>query len=135
MTRLRAGSALPKRVHEERFNMIVSLKCVFGQMLHLRLAERFGKAVEIEALEFVNAAPIEWRLISGNGAGIAMTQWFAGVPKRKTLAFHDLQFARFGGTCGLPGADVVLETRGIGDATVMLWPRIGTYSEQQGCCS
>jgi hypothetical protein len=115
--------------------MIVSLKCIFGQTLHLHLAERFGKAVEIEALEFGNAAPIEWRLVSGNGAGIAMTQWRAGVPKRKTLAFHDLQVARFGGTCGLPGADIVLETRGIGDATVLLWPRFGTYSEQQSCCS
>jgi hypothetical protein len=135
MTRLRAGSALPKYIHEERFNMIVSLKCVFGHALHLHLAERFGKAVEIEALEFVNAAPIEWQLVSGSGVGIPITQWLAGVPKRKTLAFHDLQVACFGGTCGLPGDDVVLETRGIGDATVLLWPRIGTYSEQQGCCS
>jgi hypothetical protein len=38
--------------------MILTYKCRFGQPLDLQLAERFGDAVEIQALEFVNALPM-----------------------------------------------------------------------------
>jgi hypothetical protein len=47
--------------------MILTYKCVFGVPLPLKLTELFGEKVELEGLEFVNALPIEWRLV---GEGI-----------------------------------------------------------------
>jgi hypothetical protein len=47
--------------------MILTYKCRFGQPLDLQLAERFGDAVEIQAVEFVNASPSEWRLTTPDG--------------------------------------------------------------------
>jgi hypothetical protein len=86
--------------------MVLFFPCLFGVKIPLLLGERFGQRIEIEALEFINAIPIEW----------------------KSLAFHDLQRPnRSGGTRGTPGADVWLETRGIGDGTLAIWLRDGTF--------
>jgi hypothetical protein len=108
--------------------MILTYKCRFGQLLDLQLAERFGAAVEIKALEFVNALPIEWRLITPQDA---VTPWRPAMRERKTLPFHDLQVYRDGGTHGTGGKDVSLETRGIGEATVLVWLRERTYSAEK----
>jgi hypothetical protein len=90
--------------------------------------ERFGAAVDIQALEFVNALPIEWRLITPQDA---VTPWRPAMRERKTLPFHDLQVYREGGTHGTGGKDVSLETRGIGEATVFVWLRERTYSAEK----
>jgi hypothetical protein len=108
--------------------MILTYKCTFGQPLDLQLAERFGVAVEIQALEFVNALPMEWRLITPHAA---VTSWQPAMRTRKTLAFHDLQIYRDGGTHGTSGKDVSLETRGIGEATLLVWLRERTYSAER----
>jgi hypothetical protein len=86
------------------------------QPLDLQLSERFGAAVEIRALEFVNALPIEWRLTTLDGP---LTQWRPAIRTRKPLPFHDLQVDRDGETHGTRGKDVLLETRGIGEATLV----------------
>ena len=84
--------------------------------LPLLLSDRFGQCVEIDALEFINAIPIGWRLVSDTEP---MAGWQESILERKCLAFHDLQRSnRAGGTCGIPGAGVWLETRGIGDGTL-----------------
>jgi hypothetical protein len=51
--------------------------------------------------------------------------------ERMTLPFHDLQIYRDGGTRGTGGKDVSLETRGIGEATVLVWLRERTYSAER----
>jgi hypothetical protein len=100
--------------------MILTYKCSFGQPLNLQLAERFGDAVEIQALEFVNALPIEWRLTTLDGS---LTQWQPAIRARMPLPFHDLQVYRDGETHGTRGKGVLLESRGIGKATVLVWLR------------
>ncbi len=89
------------------------------------LTERFGAGVEIEALEFVDALPIEWRLVSDTLRDFA---WRPGMPVRKTFAFHDLQVSSGNGTRGTKGSGLWLETRGIGGCLILVWPREGTYS-------
>jgi hypothetical protein len=42
--------------------MVLFFPCLFGVKIPLLLGERFGQRIEIEALEFINAIPIEWRL-------------------------------------------------------------------------
>ncbi len=48
--------------------MILFYRCVFGTSLPLGLDERFGSAVELQALEFVNGKPMEWRLTANENA-------------------------------------------------------------------
>ena len=107
--------------------MTVTFKCNFGTPLPLDLGERFGARVEIEALEFIGAAPVYWRLL-GPGAD---DDYFGGLHSGHPASrgFHDLQVPVAGGTRGTPVAEAVLETLGIGDATVMVWLRDGTWSE------
>jgi hypothetical protein len=105
--------------------MILFYRCVFGTSLPLGLDERFGSAVELQALEFVNGKPMEWRLTANENA---ITSWTPGIAARQTFAFHDLQVPHAGGTRGTYGRGVSLETRGIGDATVFVWLREGTYA-------
>ena len=107
--------------------MILRFNCVFGQILPLNLAERFGAAVELQALEFVNAIPIEWRLVSAQGT--AITEWSQGIRYRRALAFHDLHVSTGWGTRGTSGAGLSIETRGIGDATLLVWLRDRTYEQ------
>jgi hypothetical protein len=107
--------------------VILKYHCVFGSPMRLDLEERFGARVEIEALEFVDALPIEWRLVSDALADFA---WRPGMPERKTFAFHDLQVPSGNGTRGTKGCGLWLETRGIGSCLVLVWPREGTYSER-----
>jgi hypothetical protein len=108
--------------------MIFTYHVTFGIPFRLDLAERWGSSVELEAIEFMNGAPIDWRI--GNDplrAGL-----HAGHPAMR--GFHDLQRAGLsGGTRGLPAANLELETRGIGDATVHVWLRPGTYPETGNC--
>jgi hypothetical protein len=47
--------------------------------------------------------------------------------ERKSMALHDMQVPVRGGTRGTTCAGAVLETHGIGEAAVLIWPRIGTY--------
>jgi hypothetical protein len=68
--------------------VILSYNCVFVVVLPMNLTERFGDGVELQALEFVNALPIEWRLVS---EGTPTTDWQSPMPERKTFPFHDLQ--------------------------------------------
>ena len=105
--------------------MIQTYKCTFGVLLPLNLSERFGPRVEIEALEFIGGAPIEWRIDSG--------MWRPGLKggNEQLRGFHDLQFPVTVGTRGIQAAEAVIDTRGIGDATVMVWLREGTYSERK----
>lgn len=105
--------------------MILTFRCTFGAPLYLRLAEDFGSAVEIEALEFVNGLPTEWRLTTPE---IAITPWRSAMPTRRTFAFHDLQVFRDGGTHGTTGRGVSLETRGIGESVVLVWLRERTFT-------
>jgi hypothetical protein len=42
--------------------MVLFFPCLFGVKIPLLLGERFGQHIEIEALEFINAISIEWRL-------------------------------------------------------------------------
>lgn len=105
--------------------MTVSFQIVFGVTHPLALAERFGARVEIEALEFIGAAPCSWR--------IGEEPWRDGLHEGHPAlrGFHDLQRPVAGGTKGLLVADTRLETSGIGDALVMLWLRDGTYTERK----
>lgn len=105
--------------------MIRTYKCTFGNLLPFDLSSRFGDRVELEAIEFINCAPIEWR--------IEPDPWRPGLREGRGIeGFHDLQRGRpTGGTMGLVVAGKALETRGIGDATVMVWLRDGTYSERK----
>lgn len=107
--------------------MILSYNCVFGVVLPMNLTERFGDGVELQALEFVNALPIEWRLVS---EGTPTTEWQSPMPERKTFPFHDLQVPHSGGTRGTSAAGISLETRGIGGCIVLVWLREGTYRER-----
>jgi hypothetical protein len=101
--------------------MVIFFPCTFGVKLPLLLGERFGQHVEIQALEFINAIPIEWRLCTPTDS---ITGWQESIPERKRFAFHDLQRPnRSRGTRGTPGAGVWLETRGIGDGTLAIWLR------------
>lgn len=105
--------------------MVLLFRCTFGVKLPLLLSERFSQHVEIEALEFINAIPIEWRLVFDTEP---MTGWQESILERKCFAFHDLQRPnRTGGTRGTSGAGVWLETRGIGDGTLVVWLRDGTF--------
>lgn len=84
--------------------MVLYFRCSFGVKLPLLLSDRFGQRVEIDALEFINAVPIGWRLVSD-------TEPIAGcqesILERKCFAFHDLQRPnRAGGTRGISGAGV-----------------------------
>jgi hypothetical protein len=112
-------------------SVILTYQCEFGQPLPLGLAERFGQQIELEALEFISAMPIEWRLIGSDG--LPVTSWKPGMPERRSLAFHDLQVPRHDGTSGTPAAHVSMETRGIGSAVLLVWPRIGTFDQGPAC--
>lgn len=106
--------------------MTLKFHCFFGVPLQLALADRFGHKVEIEALEFIGAVPIEWRIDEG--------RWRDGLvfnSNHPLAAFHDLQVPVAGGTMGTPCGHAVLYTRGIGDALLMVWLREGTYSERK----
>ena len=109
--------------------MILIYKCTFGVPMPFDLTQRFGEMVELQALEFVNAVPIEWRLKTETGA----LEWQGPFPERKSSPFQDLQIRRrSGGTGGMPAAGLSLETRGIGQCTVLVWLREGTYREKAG---
>lgn len=91
----------------------------------LLFEEKFAPGSEIEALEFLNACPIEWRLVFADGRS---TPWRPGdragsSPVMRT--FWDLQEMRGGVTCGIAVDGCTLETRGFGAATVFFWPRDG----------
>lgn len=105
--------------------MIHTFKCIFGVPCELRLDDRFGARVEIEALEFMGNAPVDWR--------IEPEGWRKGLHDGHPAlrGFHDMQRPALGGTVGTPVANAVLETRGIGDCIVMVWLREGTYSERK----
>jgi hypothetical protein len=108
--------------------MILSYHVTFGVPIHLELAEQWGPSVELEALEFLAGAPIDWQL----GDDPIRPGLHAGHPAMR--GFHDLQRAGLsGGTRGIPAASLDLETRGIGDATLLVWLRPGTYPETGKC--
>ncbi len=110
--------------------MVLFFPCTFGVKLALLLGESFGQRVEIQALEFINAIPIEWRLVTEVEP---ITEWRQSIPERKCFAFHDLQRPnRSGGTRGTPGACVWLETRGIGNGTLAIWLRDGRFKLSAG---
>ena len=103
--------------------MIVKFLCTFGVSLDLALGNRFGPRVEAEAFEFLNGAPIEWRLIPAG--------WRPGLHPGRMPAFHNLQMPVSGGTRGTSVVEAYLEARGIGEATVLLWLREGTFPQSQ----
>lgn len=105
--------------------MIVKFQCTFGVPLDLALGDRFGPRVEAEAIEFLVGAPIEWRFIPAN--------WRPGLHPGRMPAFHDLQMPVSGGTRGASVAKAYLDTRGIGEATVLLWLREGTFPQINSC--
>ncbi len=118
--------------------MLQLFPCRFGVPLHFNgLAERVGDRVEIDHLSFSGAVPIEWRLHDANGPVklnlFDDSGWIDGIPDRKSLPYHDLQIhdARQGRVRGVPAKGLWLETRGIGDASVCVSLRIGTYREPQ----
>ncbi len=108
--------------------MILKYSCVSGRTLALDLAERFGAGVDIEALQFVDALPMERRLVFKASPA---APWKSAMPERKTFAFHDLQVPCGNGTRGTKASGVSLETRGIGGCVVLVWLREGTYRERQ----
>ena len=79
--------------------MVLFFRCTFGVKLPLLLSDRFGQRVEIEALEFINAIPIEWRLVSDTEP---TTGWQESILERKCFAFHDLQRPNRAGEHGAP---------------------------------
>ena len=107
--------------------MILSFPCTLGIPIPFDLESQFDPAVEIEAIEFVNATPSARRLLRGDHP---ITPWWPGIPERSRPAFHGLQIPVLGGTRGTPGTCVILETHGIGETTVLLWPREGTYTRR-----
>jgi hypothetical protein len=105
--------------------MIVKFQCIFGVPLDLALGNRFGPRVEAEALEFLNGAPIEFRLTPA--------EWQPGLHAGRMPALHNLQKPVIGGTRGNSVVEAYLETRGIGDATILLWLREGTFPQSASC--
>jgi hypothetical protein len=98
--------------------MILTFQCEFGQPLALHLSERFGPRVEAQSLDFLNCAPIEWRITPDDwrlGVRSGVSQYLA--------TFHDLQRPVLGGTRGISVADATLETYGIGAAIVHIYLR------------
>lgn len=59
--------------------MILTFRCTFGTLPYLRLVEDFGSGLKIEALEFVNGLPIEWRLTAPD---TVFMPWTRGMPAR-----------------------------------------------------
>jgi hypothetical protein len=107
--------------------MILTCRVIFGVPFRFELEAKWGPRVELEAIEFLNGAPIDWRI--GNDPVRPGLHTGRGIP-----GFHDLQRPiRTGGTRGLPAASLDLETRGIGDATLLVWLRPGTYPETGHC--
>jgi hypothetical protein len=107
--------------------MILIFRVIFGVPFRFELEAKWGPRVELEAIEFLNGAPIDWRI--GNDPVRPGLHTGRGIP-----GFHDLQRPiRTGGTRGLPAASLDLETRGIGDATLLVWLRPGTYPETGHC--
>ena len=84
----------------------------FGTLLDLNLTE-YGPRVELEALEFVGNAPIEWRIVTH--------PWRPGLHSGhpSLCGFHDLQFPIAGGTRGT--TPTAIETIGIGDDILHVW--------------
>lgn len=118
--------------------MLQFLSCTFGVPLHFKgLAERIGDRVEIDHLTFSGGVPIEWRLHDENGPVKLKlfddSGWMDAIPYRQSLPFHDLQIHDIRQRCvrGIPAKSLWLETRGIGDASVCVSLRIGTYKEIQ----
>ena len=108
--------------------MILTYHVIFGGPFRFDLEAKWGPRVELGAIEFMNGAPIDWRL----GNDPLRPGLHAGHPTMR--GFHDLQRAGLsGGTRGIPAGDLELETRGIGDATVLVWLRPGTYPENGKC--
>lgn len=105
--------------------MILKFHCTFGFPLNLALGDRFGPRVEAEAIEFVNGAPIEFRLTPA--------EWQPGLHSGRMPAFHNLQKPVSGGTRGTSVVEAYLDTRGIGEATVLLWLREGTFPQINSC--
>jgi hypothetical protein len=106
--------------------MVSRIECNFGVLSSLGLDSTYEPGCEISALEFVNAAPIEWRLVPEVGVP---SDWRSGLRTGvhdQLRAFHDLQVPKIGGTRGASAHGVSLETRGFGSAIVFLWLRDGT---------
>ncbi len=115
--------------------MILTYKCEFGRPLPLKLAEKLTGNIEVECVEFTGALPVEWRFVTSDGK--SLSDWKLGY--REGVAdglrgFHDLQrpFRENSEvrTRGMSGADAILETRGIGSANFLVWPREGTFREK-----
>jgi hypothetical protein len=111
--------------------MILTYRVVFGIPFRLELAEKWGPRVELEAIEFLNGVPIDWRI--GDDPIRSGLRTHCDPMLR---GFHDLQRPiRTGGTRGLPAASLELETRGIGDATLLVWLREGTFPVTGACAA
>jgi hypothetical protein len=109
--------------------MILTCRVIFGVPFRFELEAKWGPRVELEAIEFLNGAPIDWRI--GNDPIVPGLRTHCHPMMR---GFHDLQRPiRTGGTRGLPASNLELETRGIGDATLLVWLRPGTYPESGAC--
>lgn len=115
--------------------MILTYRYEFGTPLALNLGDRLAGDVQIDCLEFVNALPIEWRLVDAKGS--ELTPWTPGYREGQSDALrglHDLQRpVIIGGDCrthGVRAVDAVLETRGIGVCNLLVWPREGTYRDR-----
>jgi len=106
--------------------MIAKIECNFGVPVALGLDALYEEGCEISALEFVNCAPLEWRLVTESGLS---SDWRNGLRigvHDALKGFHDLQVPKMGGTRGTSAHRVVIETRGFGAATVFLWLREST---------
>ncbi len=68
--------------------MVLFFRCSFGVKHPLLLRDRLGQRVEIDALEFINAIPIGWRLVSDTEPTAG---WQESILERKCFAFHDFQ--------------------------------------------
>lgn len=118
--------------------MILTFTGSFGSAVSLDLRQRFGENTELQCFQFI-VPPIEFRL-TRNGA--ALQDWQTSntdiydlqhgptVPEwsRDGHRFiNDLKHRNDVMTCGLLSRDILVETRGLVGAFVLLvWPREST---------
>jgi len=123
--------------------VILTLSGVSGSAVSLDLRKQFGESVELESFCFVTP-PSEFRLLRRT---TPLQKWQAANTDMYDLQhspsvkewcrdgrrfINDLDHRHDLMTCGILSKDLVMETRGLGFAFVLLvWPRESTFRTPQ----